>query len=83
LDLLVEARLGNAKFVGFSSLAWYISASPAEGSIVLGFVNGVSSPVVESVTPPPEHLGLMWRGYIDIAACYGEPRAAFKAKGEA
>jgi hypothetical protein len=83
LDLLVEPRLENAKYTGHSALAYYLFAAPVDGALILGFVNGQSSPIIEQVTPGPEYLGIMFRGYVDVAAAYGTPQAAWKGKGEA
>jgi hypothetical protein len=83
LELLVEPRLENVKYTGHSALAYYLFAAPVDGAIVLGFVNGQTSPIIEQVTPGPEYLGIMFRGYVDVAAAAGTPQAAWKGKGEA
>jgi len=82
LDVQVEPRLSNVKFAGCSSKGWYLFSDAANGAMHVVFVDGRDAPIVEQVQPPPEYLGLMFRGYVDVGVTFGDPAAAVFMVGE-
>ena len=86
LSMAVEPRLSNTvKFTSASALAWYVWASPSDAGIIVGFLNGRQTPTIEffGLDHDPQHLGVAWRVYFDYGCALADPRAAYKAKGEA
>ncbi len=85
LALEVESRLSNSTFTGYSALAWYLFASPADAPLIAAFLNGQESPTIEffGLDSEPSNLGVTWRVYIDFGAALADPKAAVKSKGEA
>ena len=80
--LEVEPRLSNtAKFTNADANNWYLFGSPADGAIVMGFLNGVQTPTVEyfGLDADPNRLGVSWRVYFDYGSALGDPRAAVKS----
>jgi hypothetical protein len=64
---MVEPRLSNSKFTGYSTSTWYISASPnIHDTLEVGFLQGKQEPTIEVVQLPAAVLGFGWRGYIDF-----------------
>ncbi|MCK4340804.1 MAG: hypothetical protein KAY37_03670 [Phycisphaerae bacterium] len=85
-DRLVQAtepRLSNATFTGSSLKSWYLFPQPADGAVVVGFLDGRDQPVVEQIDPPANKLGVQFRAYLDFGVSLADWRAAHKAKGEA
>jgi len=84
LTLAVEPRLSNSTlFTGTSAVAWYLFAAPADGAVVVSFLDGKDSPTIEQAEQDFNTLGLQWRGYIDVGCSLVEPLAATKCTGEA
>ena len=84
VSLVVEPRLANATFTGCSSKAWYLFAAPHTAPMVMAFLNGKQTPTVEffGFESDPHTLAATWRVYHDFGCAFGDPKAAFKAKGE-
>jgi hypothetical protein len=81
---VVSSYLGNATYTGYSTLAWYLLANPADlATIEVVFLNGQESPTVESADADFNVLGIQFRGYHDFGVRLQEYRAGVKAKGEA
>lgn len=86
VSLEVEPRLSNAaRFSGASAKAWYLFASPADAAMIVAFLQGQQSPTVEffGLDAEPNKLAVSWRVYFDYGAALADPRAAYKARGEA
>lgn len=81
---LASSYLGNSSYTGYSALAWYLLANPAElATMEMAFLNGQESPIVESADADFNVLGVQMRGYHDFGAAKAEYRAGIKMKGEA
>lgn len=76
--------LANSGFTGFSALAWYLLANPAELPVIeVAFLDGREVPVVETADADFNTLGVQMRGYHDFGVSLQEYRAGVKFKGEA
>jgi hypothetical protein len=81
---VVSRYLSNASYTGYSALAWYLLANPADmATIEVAFLNGQQSPTVETADADFNTLGIQLRGYHDFGVALQEYRAGYKAKGEA
>lgn len=74
---------GNA-FENQGLLRWWMFANPAViAAIVVGFLNGKRTPVIESAEADFETLGMKWRSYHDWGLDYGDEQGAVEMKGAA
>ena len=56
---------------------WFMFGNPADAAAMeVGFLNGVSSPTIESQQAAFEVLGVVFRGYFDFGVAKVDPRAA-------
>jgi hypothetical protein len=83
VEVVVEPRLENANYSGFSATAWYLVAPVSEAPALAAFLNGNESPTIETDDTAFNTLGQQWRAYIDVDFSLGEYRAAVKSKGSA
>lgn len=84
-DLVVDPRLGDSSFAGYSAVSWYLLAGAETGCIVVGFLGGNESPTVESWMPSddPSKLAFTFRVFHDYGCALGDYRAGVKSKGSA
>lgn len=63
LDPIVEPRLSNTNYTGYSTTAWFLAADPNSGdTFEIGYLEGTGrQPRVEQVQSPPNMLGFMFR----------------------
>mgnify|MGYP000890687889 CR=1 FL=1 len=63
LELIVEPRLSNSNFTGYSTTAWFLAGDPnAMDTFELGFLEGTNrQPRIEQVQAPPNILAFMFR----------------------
>jgi phage major head subunit gpT-like protein len=79
-----SAYLSNSNFTGYSTLAWYLLASPADMPVMEGaFLNGQESPTIESAEADFATLGVDFRGYHDFGFAKKEYLGGIKIKGAA
>lgn len=72
---------GNA-ISGQSDTAWFLFSDPnVLAAIVIGFLNGQSTPTIESDDTPFETLGMQWRGYLDFGLGFEDPVGSLKSAG--
>jgi hypothetical protein len=68
-----------ATAMGGASTRWYLMADPTVlPTVEAVFLNGVQTPVIETVEMNPNQLGLIMRGYYDFGVALVEKRAAQK-----
>lgn len=80
----VSRYLGNPKFGGNSTKAWYLLADANDLPVVeMAFLNGQESPTIETAEQTFNRLGIQMRGYHDFGVALQDPRGGVKAKGEA
>ncbi len=82
--LEVESRMSNTdKFSDASATAWFVFASPQDVPLIVGFLDGRETPVVESfgLDHSVEQLGYSFRVYHDYGACLGDPKAGHRSDG--
>jgi hypothetical protein len=79
----VSRYLGNARYTGNSTKAWYLLADPADlPAIEVAFLNGQEAPTIETAEADFNYLGIQMRGYHDFGVALQDPRAGIKSKGE-
>jgi len=67
LKEVVEPRLSNSGYTGYSATSWYVTGDPAVcDTIEVAFLNGKQQPTVERFNPGPDVLGLVYRVYHDV-----------------
>ena len=81
---VVQNRLSDATFAGFSATAWYLFRDPQIlAPMVVSFLNGVETPTVESADADFDQLGIQFRGYHDFGVDFAEWLSGLKSKGAA
>jgi phage major head subunit gpT-like protein len=81
---IVCPYLSNATIPGFSALSWFLSANPADLSVIeVALLNGAESPTIETADADFSTLGIQMRGYHDFGVRKQDYRAAVKSKGQA
>jgi len=80
----VSRYLGNARYAGNSTKAWYLLADANDLPLIeVAFLNGQESPTIESAEADFNYLGIQMRGYHDFGVALQDPRGGIKSKGEA
>jgi hypothetical protein len=80
----VSRYLGNSKYAGFSTKAWYLLAEPTDLPVIeVAFLNGQEAPTIETADADFNVLGVQMRGFHDFGCKLQDPRGGVKAKGEA
>ena len=83
VSLVVEPRLSNSNYTGYSTTAWYLFCGPMDAPVVVGFLDGNQTPRTEffGFDSEPTTLAATWRVYHDFGAALGDYRAAVKSAG--
>lgn len=85
LKLEIESRISNVvKWASTASLTqWYVFGGPSTAPVIVGFLDGRQTPVVEGLgmSATPNLLAYQWRVYHDYGAALGDPKAAVKSAG--
>lgn len=79
---VVQWRLSNSSYTGYSTTAWYMFGDELKPMLVT-FLNGNQTPVVESADADFDTLGIRFRGYHHWSASKSEYLAGIKSKGAA
>lgn len=79
---VVQWRLSNSGYTGYSTTAWYMFGDDAKPMLVT-FLNGNETPVVESTDADFNTLGIQFRGYHDFGCDKSEYLSGVKSKGAA
>jgi hypothetical protein len=83
-EVVRSSYLSDATISGYSALAWYLTADPADIPVIeLAFLNGNQNPIVETAQADFDTLGLQMRGYFSFGAAKQDFRGGVKMKGEA
>ena len=84
VKLEVEARLSNTKFhANASDSKWFLFANPNDAAtVVLSYLNGRRTPLVQMVQPPPDVLGVGSRVIFDVGADTADNRGGVMSAGE-
>lgn len=76
--------LSDSNYTGHSATAWYLLRDPADlAAVVVSFLNGNQTPVVESADADFSTLGIQFRGYHDFGCDFAEWLCGIKSKGSA
>ena len=79
----VSRYLGNTRYTGNSTKAWYLLSDPADLPLIeVAFLNGQEAPTIETAEADFNYLGIQMRGYHDFGVALQDPRAGIKSKGE-
>lgn len=79
---VVQNRLSDTAFTGYSATAWYLFGSDLK-PMAVSFLNGNQTPIVESTDADFNQLGIQFRGYHDFGCDQSEYLAGIKSKGAA
>lgn len=83
-DVIVSPYLNAQGISGSSSTAWYVMADPADlAAVEIAYLNGNSTPTIETAQMDFATLGVQMRGYFDFGVALVDPRAAVMSKGAA
>ena len=81
---VVQNRLSDPTFAGFSATAWYLFRDPQIlAPMVVSFLNGVETPTVESADADFDQLGVQFRGFHDFGVDFAEWLSGLRSKGAA
>ena len=76
--------MSNSNYTGYSSVAWYLIADPADLPVIeIVALNGRVEPVIETADVSFNVLGVEMRGYSDVGVQKQEYRAGVRADGSA
>ncbi len=81
--IAVEPRLSDSTYTGYSTTAWWLFSDAVNSSVIVGFLDGKETPIVEINPPTPNQLGLSIRGYHDFGCALADYRASIQSKGAA
>ncbi len=84
-QLAVEPRLSDSAFTGYSAVAWYLFSNATNASVIVGFLDGMESPTLESfgLDHDVNVLAFSFRVYQDFGCALADHRAAIRSKGAA
>jgi len=79
-EVVVEPRLSNSNYTGYSSTGWYLLPSPAEAEIMrVVHLSGQEAPQVQSFTTDPDTLGITYRVHHDVGVKAMDRTGVFSA----
>ncbi len=83
--VVVEPRLSTATFSGYSAVAWYLFSDPRNAAVIVGFLDGMQSPTLETfgLDHDINTLSFGFRVYHDYGCALADYRAAIRSKGAA
>ncbi len=74
--------LSTAAITGYSAAAWYLFGAPGDiAAFEVIYLNGQSSPVIETGETNFDTLGVSTRGFFDFGVAVQDPRAGVKSVG--
>ena len=67
LETVVESRLSNANYTGYSATSWYLMPRPVDSdNLGVCFLNGQQGPTIEQFNAGPDRDGIVWRVLTDV-----------------
>jgi hypothetical protein len=83
-ELIVEPRISNStRFSNTSSTQFYVFGAPKDRAVTVGFLNGATTPTIETADADFNTLGMQIRVFHDFGVALADPRGAYKATGAA
>ncbi len=84
-QVAVEPRLSDSAYTGYSSTAWYLFSDVMNAGLVVGFLDGIQSPALETfgLDADINKLAFGFRVYHDFGVALADFRAAIRSKGAA
>lgn len=84
-QLAVEPRLSDSAFASSSAVAWYLFSNAMNAAVVVGFLDGMQSPTLETfgLDHDINRLSFGFRVFHDFGCALGDFRAAIRSKGQA
>lgn len=81
-QVVTSTFLSNSTFTGYSTTAWWLIADPMQLPLIaVLFLNGREAPIIETVEPSVDRLGIGMRAYHDFGVKKQEYRAAVRSAG--
>lgn len=81
---VVVPELSDSTYTGYSTTAWYLLRNPSIApAVVVSFLDGQQTPVIEDTDADFHTLGVQFRGYHHFGADQAEYLAGVKSKGAA
>jgi len=79
LEPIVESRLSDTTFSGYSATSWYVTGGKnSGGNIKVNFLMGRQMPVLEKLPAGVDHFGIFWRVRHDAGAKAADSRTMQK-----
>lgn len=77
--------MSDSGYTGNSAVAWYLFSDAANAAVVVGFLDGMDSPTLETfgLDADINKLAYGFRVYHDFGVALADYRAAIKSKGAA
>ena len=67
MELVVEPRLENAQYTGYSAADWYVTGAPSVcDTLIVAFLGGKQVPTVERFVAQYDRLGIAFRVLMDV-----------------
>ena len=84
-QVVVEPRLSDSGFTGYSTIAWYLFSDVQNSAIAVGFLDGQEIPALESfgLDSDIDTLGMSFRVFHDFGCALADFRSSIMSKGEA
>ena len=83
-ELIVEPRISNStRFSNTSATQFYVFGAPRDRAVTVGFLNGATTPTIETSDADFGTLGMQIRVFHDFGVALADPRGAYKATGAA
>lgn len=84
-QVVVEPRLSDSGYSGHSATGWYLFSDPMNAGMVVGFLDGLDTPTLETfgLDADINHLSFGFRCFHDFGAALGDYRASIRSKGAA
>ena len=78
-NLVVEPRLSNNSFTNWAVDNWYLFGGPMSSAVIVGFLNGMQTPTIETEASAFNTLGMSLRCYHDFGVAMGDGKASLKS----
>jgi hypothetical protein len=84
-SVIVEPRLSDSGFSGYSATAWYLFSAPSNAAVVVAFLDGMEAPTTQifGFDSDIDRLAIGFRVFHDFGCALGDFRSAIRMKGSA
>lgn len=83
LQPVIEPRLSNSNYTGYSTTAFYTACDPLQGNhMMIAFLRGTNrAPLISLKDPAPNQTGMVWQVLMDVGAAAVDFRGVQKSAG--